>query len=80
MIPSLLIASEVYTQINKIPDISKNTLRNFSKCSEMKSKTLNANISEPLSTCETSHWKEEAKIRNFEKFGQGFPSEEEQFH
>ena len=34
----------------------------------------------PLSTCETSHWKEEAKIRNFEKFGQGFPSEEEQIH
>ena len=31
----------------------------------------------PLSTCETSHWKEEAKIRISEKFGQGFPSEEE---
>ena len=31
----------------------------------------------PLSTCETPHWKEEAKIRKFWKFGQGFPSEEE---
>ena len=31
----------------------------------------------PLSTCETSHWKEEAKIRISEKFWQGFPSEEE---
>ena len=34
----------------------------------------------PLSTCETSHWKEEAKIRKFEKFGQGFPYEEDQIH
>ena len=34
----------------------------------------------PLSTYDTSNWKEEAKIRNFEKFGQGFPAGEEQIH
>ena len=34
----------------------------------------------PLDTCETPHWKEEVKIRISEKFGQGFPSEEEHIH